>query len=282
LYDLLLIFLEKYFHLWNIIPPSPFPVLVGLCSLSLIISCVYFFKFASRRLLLISILWLTIFIFIWGEDISRERLIGDHTNKVQDNLKWGIILFILREALFFAAWFWAFFHNAWVPTPEIGLVWPPYSLKRINPFQLPLLNTIILLRRGVRVTLAHHKLINNKRVFTSIVLTILLGLMFTSCQLLEYNEAKFTTSDRAFGRRFFVTTGFHGIHVLVGSIFLLLALKWRIGIKLSRNHHLSIEFAIWYWHFVDVVWLFLFTFFYWWRVYLYSVKAHYFSKIKET
>ena len=172
-------------------------------------------------------------IFSWGNRVSYDILTGKHTSKVTDNLKIGIILFIFSEALFFIAWFWAFFHHSWVPNVESGIVWVPFNIQPIKAFQLPLLNTLILLSSGVSVTFARYKLINNIELELFIAIGILLGVLFTCCQLLEYYEAKFTIRDSVFGRCFFVTTGFHGLHVLIGSIFLLLVLKWSFDKELS-------------------------------------------------
>ena len=185
---------------------------------------------------------------------------------VQDGLKRAIILFILREIIFFFAWFWGFFHSRLSPNNELGILWPPSGLYPLDPLSVPVLNTFILLSSGVSVTWAHHLSIGNKNITKQISLTIFLGLLFTGYQLLEYLESLFCLGDSIFGRVFFVTTGFHGVHVILGT--LLLASMFRLFSlkrKISR-HALGFDFAIWYWHFVDVVWLFLVTFYYFWGI----------------
>jgi cytochrome c oxidase subunit 3 len=157
---------------------------------------------------------------------------------------------------------------------EIGSIWPPLGILPINPFQIPLLNTIILLSSGITVTWAHHSLLANKndKVKLRLLITIILGLYFTSLQIWEYWDASFRFSDSIFGSSFFIATGFHGLHVIVGTIFLLISfLRFKINL-FSKVHHLGFEISIWYWHFVDVVWLFLYTFLYWWSYFIISIK----------
>ena len=215
-------------------------------------------------MLIYLIILIIIYCFSWWRDVSRERNSGFHNFDVRDGLKWGIILFIFREVLFFRAWFWAFFHNRLNPRNDLGSLWPPFNLFRIEPFQVPLLNTCILLLSGLTVTWSHHNLIVGRDSIFSLVQTIILGLIFTSLQALEYLESSFCLRENCYGSRFFVTTGFHGTHVIIGRIFLIFCLK-TINIKnLTKWQHTGYEFAIWYWHFVDVVWLFLFFFMYWW------------------
>jgi len=203
----------------------------------------------------------------WWRDISREgRYQGLHTEIVEIGLRWGIILFITSEVIFFLSFFWAFFHSSLSPNIELGCSWPPMGVDAFDPWKVPLINTIILLSSGVRVTWSHHSLIegNFSRSKQSLVITIALGIYFTFIQLLEYVEASFSISDSSFGSTFFVATGFHGLHVLVGTLFLLFTLlRITIGV-LSRKHHFGFEASAWYWHFVDVVWLFLFVTIYWW------------------
>lgn len=255
----------KYFHTFHIVTVRPWPLLRGLCSFSLITSCVLFFKFSLFYPILISFISIRLISFLWWRDVCRERcLVGDHTNKVQDGLKWGIRLFILREVLFFMAWFWAFFHHRTVPTLEAGTVWPPLIITPFHPFSVPLLNTAILLSSGIFVTWAHHNVVNSKSMVFPLFCTIFLGGVFTGFQIFEYINRSFSIRDGAYGTTFFVSTGFHGVHVLVGTLFLLYCLIRCLQNQFVRNHHVGLEFAIWYWHFVDVVWLFLFSFIYWW------------------
>jgi cytochrome c oxidase subunit 3 len=204
---------------------------------------------------------------LWFRDIVSEgTYLGNHTLAVQKGLNLGVILFIVSEALFFIAIFWAFFHSALTPTVELGAQWPPMGIEPVNPFELPLLNTVILLSSGATITYAHHSLIKGERkgaIYGSIV-TVLLALIFTLFQGVEYSVSSFTISDGVFGTCFFFGTGFHGLHVIVGTIFLSVAL-WRIiSYHLTDHHHLGYEAGILYWHFVDVVWLFLYVSMYYW------------------
>ena len=171
-----------------------------------------------------------------------------------------------QKFFFFISFFWAFFHRRLAPNIEIGAIWPPTSITPFNPFQIPLLNTIILIRSGVSVTWAHHAIIenNNSQITQGLFITIILGIYFTILQAYEYFEAPFTIADRVYGSTFFIATGFHGLHVIIGTLFLLICLIRHLNNHFSSNHHFGFEAAAWYWHFVDVVWLFLYISIYWW------------------
>lgn len=203
----------------------------------------------------------------WWRDVIREAtFLGHHTTYVAKGLRWGIILFILSEVCFFFAFFWAFFHRSLAPTPELGCCWPPIGITPINPFRIPLLNTAVLLASGVTVTWAHHSLIEGNRLnaIQALTLTVSLGIYFTFLQVGEYIRAPFSIADRIYGSTFFVATGFHGAHVLIGSTFLLVCLIRTILNHFSTGHHFGFEAAAWYWHFVDVVWICLYLCIYWW------------------
>lgn len=213
------------------------------------------------------LLLLTISImFLWWKDLNNESLVGYHTHKLEVRLRVAILLFILSEVFFFLSFFWAFYDSSLAPTVELGMVWPPKSVAPLSVYSVPLLNTIILLSSGITVTWAHHSLINNffNKTAVRLFTTVGLGVYFLAMQWLEYNEAMFSIADGVYGRTFFMATGFHGMHVIVGTTFLFYVLLSLLSGTLLYNHHFSFEAAAWYWHFVDVVWLVLFVSVYWW------------------
>nr|BAJ08236.1 cytochrome C oxidase asubunit 3 [Acanthosaura armata] len=210
-------------------------------------------------LLLISIQW-------WRDIIREATLQGHHTKKVQKGLRYGMTLFITSEALFFFGFFWAFFFLSYNPSHTLGLQWPPKGITTMDPFDIPLLNTMVLLTSGLTMTWAHHSIMegHRKSAIYALTMTILLGLYFTALQAMEYHEASFSISDGAFGSTFFVATGFHGLHVMIGTTFITVCLMRQILHHFTTLHHFGFEAAAWYWHFVDLVWIFLFISIYWW------------------
>jgi cytochrome c oxidase subunit 3 len=205
--------------------------------------------------------------YCWWRDIIREGTIeGQHTNSVQAGLRWGMILFIASEVMFFVAFFWAFFHSSFNPNPAIGGVWPPAFIATLSPWQVPLLNTILLLSSGASVTWAHHSIVlgDKDQASIALIVTVILAAIFTGLQGYEYITAPFTISDSVYGATFYMATGFHGFHVFVGTTFLTVCLGRLYFNHFTREHHFGFEAAAWYWHFVDVVWLFLFITIYWW------------------
>lgn len=214
-----------------------------------------------------SFVFFFIIFFSWARDVTRERTFqGVHTKKVQTSIKLGIILFILSEVIFFVSFFWAFFHRALNPAVELGNTWPPKGIQPLNPFHIPLLNSLILISSGVTVTSAHYYLMNErKRKSVSWTFyTIVLGIYFTILQAYEYVTRTFSITDSVYGSIFFLATGFHGLHVIIGTRIILFILIRLINNHFSRRRHLGYELACWYWHFVDLVWLFLFVCIYWW------------------
>nr|YP_010329471.1 cytochrome c oxidase subunit III [Haemaphysalis colasbelcouri]UNO54006.1 cytochrome c oxidase subunit 3 [Haemaphysalis colasbelcouri] len=255
------------FHPFHMVEKSPWPLTSSISALSLTLGFVNYFHNMNYYLLIFASVILILSSFQWWRDISREASYqGFHTFFVLKGLKMGMLLFILSEIFFFLSFFWAFFHSSLSPNIEIGAIWPPQNIYPFNPFEIPLLNSTILISSGVSVTWAHHAIMNKKykSALLSLKITILLGLMFTIFQIFEYAEAQFSISDSIFGSTFFLTTGFHGIHVIIGTIFLVVS-YFRIKLNLiSSEHFFGFEASAWYWHFVDVVWLFLYTFMYWW------------------
>jgi len=256
-------------HPFHLVSPSPWPILTCTTLLTLTASGVLTMHSFSNAMYFTELALITLILsmsFWWRDVISEGTYLGNHTLAVQKGLNMGVALFIVSEALFFLGIFWAFFHSALSPTVELGAQWPPMGIEPINPFELPLLNTVILLSSGVTVTYAHHSLIhgNRKGALNGILVTVLLALVFTVFQGVEYTVSSFTISDGVFGSCFYLGTGFHGIHVMIGTAFIAVGL-WRVlAYHSTDNHHLGLESSILYWHFVDVVWLFLFISIYYW------------------
>nr|YP_009774842.1 cytochrome c oxidase subunit III [Lepisma saccharinum]QJA14865.1 cytochrome c oxidase subunit III [Lepisma saccharinum] len=254
-------------HPYHLVDQSPWPLTGALGALILTTGLVKWFHQYNPNLFLFGMLILALTMMQWWRDISREGTYqGLHTIQVTTGLRWGMILFIISEIFFFISFFWAFFHSSLAPTIEIGMTWPPTGIQPFNPLQVPLLNTAILLASGVTVTWAHHSLMeaNHSQTTQALLITVALGMYFTALQALEYYEAPFTISDAVYGSTFFVATGFHGLHVIIGSTFLLVCLMRHLMFHFSPHHHFGFEAAAWYWHFVDVVWLFLYISIYWW------------------
>ena len=255
--------MRQPFHL---VTSRPWPFLTGLSAFSCAISLVLYFHTYSFNLWYAWLILPLILIF-WFRDIIREStFMGAHTKEVQKRLKISFLLFIASEVIFFFSFFWAFFHRRLRPGPELGCLWPPIGIVVINPFSIPLLNTAVLLASGFFVTAAHHAIILGKKstFLWYLFFTILLGVYFTSLQINEYYDAHFTIADSVYGSLFYLITGFHGFHVLVGTMFLFVI--WVRGFlnHFSTTHHFGFEAAIWYWHFVDVVWIFLYLIVYIW------------------
>lgn len=256
-------------HPFHLVSPSPWPLFTCVALLTLTTAGVLFMHGFSNAGYLLTLGFISVVgsMAFWFRDvISEGTYLGNHTAAVQRGLNMGFALFVLSEALFFLAIFWAFFHSALSPTVELGAQWPPLGIQAINPFELPLLNTVILLSSGITVTYAHHSLIQGNRtgVLYGLIATLLLAVIFTLLQGIEYSVSSFTISDGAFGSCFYFGTGFHGLHVMIGTAFLAVGM-WRIyAYHSTDNHALGFESAILYWHFVDVVWLFLYVSIYYW------------------
>jgi cytochrome c oxidase subunit 3 len=255
-------------HQFHLVDASPWPFFSAVGALSITLNAVvYFHSYDSIFFVGLSVLYVSLIAAFWWRDVIREATFeGCHTKVVQQGLKLGMILFIVSEVMFFFSFFWAFFHSSLSPSIEIGCVWPPFGLKVFSPWGVPLLNTFILVLSGVSVTWAHHALLLGNYVQTriSLLITIFLAILFTNLQICEYLEAGFAISDGVYGSVFFMATGFHGFHVLIGTMFLSIMFIRFIKHHFSQTHHIGFEAAIWYWHFVDVVWLVLFISIYWW------------------
>lgn len=259
----------KTTHSYHLVDPSPWPIVASFGALMLTTGAVlYMHKFIGGwRLFLTGFIIILYVMYTWWRDVIREATFEDsHSVVVQKGLRLGMILFIVSEIMFFFAFFWAFFHSSIAPTYNIGGVWPPKAITTINTYTIPLTNTFILLTSGATVTWSHHALLARakKQTLFSLILTLLLACLFTGFQGLEYLNAPFNISDGVYGSCFYLTTGFHGFHVFVGTIALMVSFVRIVLNHFTNKHHFGFESAIWYWHFVDVVWLFLFISVYWW------------------
>jgi len=300
-------FIAKLFasqkHPFHILGPSAFPIVTGLLLFCWIAPQTFYLHDLQLPILssfhsdIIHISFLALFITVmsWFLSVLKESSQGFHTQKVQHGLRFAMLLFIASEVMFFFAFFWSFFHFSLVPSVEIGNVWPPFGTQELDVWGLPLVNTLLLLTSGVTITIAHAYIIKNNAdgFFWYLFLTVLLGVSFLFCQAYEYKYGvKFSWRDNIYGSIFFITTGFHGLHVTIGTLFLafcwarhflatilptekssafanlLAAFGWSAEASprwaFTPGHHFGFEAAAWYWHFVDVVWLFLFITVYWW------------------
>ncbi len=294
-------------HDYHLVDPSPWPLLASISVFITAIGAIALFRthvdgagvfgIKGPYLFYIGLIGLVACAWLWWIDVIREANRGDHTPVVQLHLRYGMILFIASEVMFFVAWFWGYFDSALFPSGVheltnnagklVGLTtrnevyggqWPPVPVDATNaftpgyfkhtfdPWGLPLVNTLILLTSGCTVTWAHHALLKNDRrgLVIGLALTVLLGITFTICQAIEYGHAGFSYSGHSYGSTFFMATGFHGAHVIIGTIFLLVCLIRAIRGAFTPQQHFGFEAAAWYWHFVDVVWLFLFACIYVW------------------
>nr|YP_010318554.1 cytochrome c oxidase subunit III [Pseudopotamilla reniformis]ULD67133.1 cytochrome c oxidase subunit III [Pseudopotamilla reniformis] len=253
---------------FHMVEPSPWPILGGLSGLLVTSGLAAWMHGYGILLLSVALITTMLTMIQWWRDVVREgSFLGHHTAVVTKGLRWGMILFITSEVMFFFAFFWTFWHTSLSPALATGVQWPPAGITPVNPFSVPLLNTAVLLASGVTVTWAHHSLMEGSRreAMEALFITVALGMYFTYLQAEEYGEAPFTIADSIYGTTFFVTTGFHGLHVLIGSTFLLVCLLRVIFHQFSSTHHFGFEAAAWYWHFVDVVWICLYIDMYHWN-----------------
>ena len=261
-------------HPYHLVNPSPWPALGAASAFVLALGAISYMHGASLWWVAPGLIGVFYTMLVWWRDVIKEAQQGDHTPVVQLGLRYGMILFIASEVMFFVAWFWAFFDASLFPNEAAqvareqftGGVWPPKGIEVLDPFHLPLYNTIILLLSGTTVTWAHHALLHDDRkgLIWGLTLTVALGILFSCVQAYEYIHAPFGFKDSIYGATFFMATGFHGFHVLVGTIFLLVCLLRAMAGHFTPKQHFGFEAAAWYWHFVDVVWLFLFAAVYVW------------------
>lgn len=261
-------------HDYQVVEPSPWPIMGAFFALLLTGGAVVWMHGGTTLIMLAGFLGVLYTMFGWWRDVILEGYRGLHTDVVVLALRYGTILFIASEVMFFVAWFWAFFDASLFTGEAInfqraevtGGVWPPHGIETLDPWHLPLLNTLILLTSATTLTWAHHALIEGDRdgLKMGLLCTVGLGVLFTLCQAYEYGHAHFDFAGNIYGATFFMATGFHGFHVIVGTLFLAVCLLRAYLGDFRPDRHFGLEAAAWYWHFVDVVWLFLFVFIYVW------------------
>ncbi|MCO4053928.1 MAG: cytochrome c oxidase subunit 3 [Bosea sp.] len=269
-------------HDYHLVDPSPWPLIGAFAAFVMATGMVMTMKGMAPAGMKIGplvlgagVLGVLYTMFAWWVDVTREaEHQGHHTRVVQIHHRYGMMMFIASEVMFFVAWFWAYFDVAlfageaqqYARADFTGGVWPPKGIETFDPWHLPLLNTLILLTSGTTVTWAHHAMLHDDRkgLKQALWLTVILGVLFTVCQVYEYSHAAFTFSGHVYGSTFYMATGFHGAHVVIGTIFLAVCLYRAYLGHFTPKQHLGFEFAAWYWHFVDVVWLFLFAAIYVW------------------
>lgn len=274
-------FVEKPHHPFHLLIPSPWPLFLSRSLLGIpctYLGWTYFYDAPFFDFMLFScFLGSSINSWFWWRDVSREASGGYHVLPVTSLLRNTFSLFIISEIMFFVAIFWRHLHRSLGPTYVLGSLWPPYGMRGllVVPFTVPWLNTVILLSSAVTVTVRHYALLNMcfHRIVQYLFLTIVLAILFTSLQVLEYGLAKFTIYSGVFGSVFFLSTGFHGIHVIVGTLYLIVSLYRLTSSSITLSHAVGYEIAIWYYHFVDVVWLLLFIIVYWWRSLISKLKC---------
>jgi cytochrome c oxidase subunit 3 len=256
---------------YHLVDPSPWPLVGSIAAGLTVFGIIQAAHFGDYLFLYLGLAGVLVTMFLWWKDVLKEsRTPGLHTAIVRLGLRYGMTLFIASEVMFFVGFFWAYFHFALYPEHVLGVAnptWPPAGIKTFNPFSLPFLNTMILLLSGTTITWAHHSLIEGDRkgLIRGLTCTVLLGLTFTVCQGIEYSDAPFHFSGGGiYPAIFFLATGFHGFHVIVGTIFLFVCLMRARDGQFTPERHFGFEAAAWYWHFVDVVWLFLFVAVYLW------------------
>lgn len=257
---------KTYHHPYHLVEPSPWPIIMAFAGFIFTSGLVCWMAGITHLIAQIGVALVFQVSFAWWRDVQRESYAGYHTKFVQKGLIIGVLLFQISEIMLFFSQFWAYFHSSLSPTVELGGQWPPIAIRAIDPWGIPLLGSIILLSSGFTVTLAHHAIRARDKDSTvqGLFLTILQGFAFVALQANEYYLGEYTISDSVFGTVFYMTTGLHGIHVIVGALFLVVCFIRLLRDQYTSEHHLGFEFAIFYWHLVDLVWFFVFTCFYWW------------------
>lgn len=259
--------IEK-FNPFHLVTKRPWPTLSAFQTQRVIVSVISILSKKTGKIVLIAnFIIINIIASLWWKNTLTEAAKeGLHLDKTKINIKIRILIFISSEILFFSSFFWAYFHAGTSPNVEVGQIWPPKRVESFNPINVPLLNTMILIRSGFSITWSHHIILEKKIVGGKklLMITCILGIYFSILQKMEYNQSQFSINDSSYGNIFFIATGFHGIHVIIGTTFLIVNFLFIKKMLIRTRHHIGFELAAWYWHFVDVVWLILYLSIYWW------------------
>tara|TARA_X000000368_G_scaffold416929_2_gene411978 strand:- start:4355 stop:5197 length:843 start_codon:yes stop_codon:yes gene_type:complete len=270
---------SKKKHEYHLVNPSPWPIFGAFSTLFLVSGGILYMHYQMIWPLVVGFVLILLTMYFWWKDIIKETtFLNVHSSITEIGLRYGMALFITSEVMFFVAFFWAFFDASLLPrsfieeykdvfTGSLGIgIWPPEGIETFDPLDIPYLNTLILLLSGTTCTWAHHEVRegNKKEAVKALRITVGLGVFFTLLQAYEYHHAQFGFTDGIYPSTFFMATGFHGFHVLIGTLFLFVCLRRASKGHLTPKRHFGFEAAAWYWHFVDVVWLFLYVSVYWW------------------
>lgn len=253
-------------HPFYIVEPSPWPIVSSMSVLVLAVGGVLMMHKIDYVVAILGLVLLSASMFGWWRDVIKEANTPNaYSKKVENGLKIGMALFIASELMLFVAFFWGYFNAALTPNEVTGGTWPPKGIVPFDPMHLPYLNTLILLISGTTVTAAHKDLLNGEfsQVTKFLFVTVILGVIFSCVQVFEYMHAEFAFKDGIYASNFYMATGFHGAHVIIGTIFLAVCLYRNMNREFTKDQHVGFEAAAWYWHFVDVIWLFLFVAIYW-------------------
>lgn len=261
--------MRKYSHPYHLVGNSPWPFIVSMVLFNVFASLIMtiYNKIGGSYILIWSLITLSIAIYNWIKEIINEgTYIGYHTSIVKGNLMNGFILFVISEICIFIGLFFGFFYNSFIPSIDLGNEWPPIGISILNPYSIPLLNTALLFFSGITITISLNNIYlgNKKNSILFMLWTILLGSIFTYYQYVEYSTSSFTLIDSFYGSNFYILTGFHGIHVIIGTILLIISFIRILLNHFLTNHHVGFASSSIYWHFVDYVWLLLYTFLYCW------------------
>jgi cytochrome c oxidase subunit 3 len=257
---------QEQSHPYHLVDPSPWPAFGSLAAFVLAVGAITYMHGGTSWVMVAGFVLVLATMLFWFRDVVREGEYGHyHTPVVAHGLRVGMALFIASEVMFFVAFFWAFFNSAFLFNPQVT-IWPPESIHPLETWDLPFLNTLILLSSGLTLNWAHHALRegNRRDLVRGLLVTVILGVIFLLFQALEYSHATFALADGVYPSTFYLATGFHGFHVFVGVCFLAVCLFRASKGHFTPRQHVGFEAAAWYWHFVDVVWLFLFVWIYWW------------------